>query len=97
MAKTYNKRSITSDGTPSKIGVINTKKSDRKDTANKTSWEKIEEGKVEMQEFHQLAWCAARDKCKNSLRAAATDVKCSGCTHDVHEEFCEKEIIEVNE
>jgi hypothetical protein len=60
------------------------KKSDRKDTPDKYYEEEIGRPKVKIIEFQDLSWCAARDKCKNSLQAATTEVKCIVCTNNVH-------------
>jgi hypothetical protein len=85
------------DGTPVKSGTTVPKKSDRKETPHKTNGEKIDMKSKELHEFHQLSWCAAKDKCTNSLRAATTERKCFACANAVHEECCEKEVTDGDE
>jgi hypothetical protein len=78
-----NKRDIPSTGISSPAKQNNTKKGNTNSTPVKFNCEKIDEEHSMVPQYGQDDWCGARDKCKNSLRAATSEYVCTDCNYCV--------------
>jgi hypothetical protein len=43
----------------------------------------------EMEDYGGILWCAAETKCTNTLKAATSDIVCSQCQNNVHNDCCD--------
>jgi hypothetical protein len=64
------------------------KKTDSKGTPNKTGFNVIGRVQEEMEEYGESLWCAAENLCKNTLKAATSELVCNGCNHNIHNDCC---------
>jgi hypothetical protein len=42
-----------------------------------------------MDDYGGILWCAAETQCTNTLKAASSDINCSQCHNNVHNDCCD--------
>jgi hypothetical protein len=92
--KMNNKRALPPKGNRKDTSTPISKKSDTKKTPTKTFPNQTEIIMEEINHFGHDTWCAAGKKCRNSLRAANSDIKCMRCEQHVHDTCIESILIE---
>jgi hypothetical protein len=80
-----NKRAITAS--PTSKPIIQ-KKTDSKETPNKSPHDVIGQIQEENDEFGST-WCAAETRCLNTLKAATSEIVCNRCKYNVHNDCCD--------